>query len=464
MTSRGALPRLMNEIRRAFASGSAEDMKSRVARGAAGSFMLKVIAAGLSFITGVLLARLLGAEGVGIYAYATAWVTLLSGPSLMGLDKLVVREVAVFEKQRQWGSLKRMLSWSNMLVLGTSILIVCAAAAVGWFISAEEPIRLHAFWVALLLLPLGSVTRLRQSALRGLHKVTTGQAPEMLVQPAIVILCLVTFVYLGRTNMTAVHALWINIAATTTAFFFGTVVLYRSLPNEAKTAQPDPTNPAWIRSAVPLMLLTVLQILNTKLDILMLGSMVGTKETGIYSVANRGAGLITYVLVAVNAALGPAIASLNVSHDRQRLQRMITKSSRIVLLISLPACVGLIVFGGFFLRIFGQEFVSGRAALSILCLGQLFSAAMGSVNLLLIMTGHERDAVITLGGSTILNAALNLLLIPRWGIEGAAIASTASIVMRNAVAGFFAYRRLQIHSTALGPIGKSRSSCPPEAR
>jgi O-antigen/teichoic acid export membrane protein len=206
------------------------------------------------------------------------------------------------------------------------------------------------------------------------------------------------------------------------------------------------------------MFLAVLQILNAKLDILMLGSMVGTRETGIYSVATRGAGLITYVLVAVNAALGPAIASLNVSQDRQRLQSMITKSSRIVLLISLPACVGLIVFGGFFLRIFGQDFVSGRTALSILCLGQLFSAAMGSVNLLLIMTGHERDALVTLGGSTILNAALNLLLIPRWGIEGAAIASTAGVIMRNAVAALFAYRRLQIHSTALGAIDRSKSS------
>jgi O-antigen/teichoic acid export membrane protein len=282
--------------------------------------------------------------------------------------------------------------------------------------------------------------------------------PEMLVHPAIVIFCLVTVMYFGWTTMTALHALWINIAATITAFFFGAVVLYRSLPIEVKAAQPHPTNPAWIRSAVPLMFLAVLQILNAKLDILMLGSMVGTRETGIYSVATRGAGLITYVLVAVNAALGPAIASLNVSQDRQRLQSMITKSSRIVLLISLPACVGLIVFGGFFLRIFGQDFVSGRTALSILCLGQLFSAAMGSVNLLLIMTGHERDALVTLGGSTILNAALNLLLIPRWGIEGAAIASTAGVIMRNAVAALFAYRRLQIHSTALGAIGRSKSS------
>jgi len=264
--------------------------------------------------------------------------------------------------------------------------------------------------------------------------------------------------YFVRANVTALHALWTNIAATTTAFLFGAAVLYHSLPNEVKVAQPHPTNPAWIRSAVPLMLLAALQILNAKLDILMLGSMVGTKETGIYSVANRGASLITYVLVAVNAALGPAIASLNVSQDRQRLQHMITKSSRIVLLISLPACVGLVVFGGFFLRIFGQDFASGRVSLSILCLGQLFSAAMGSVTLLLIMTGHERDAVMTLGVSTILNAALNLLLIPRWGIEGAAIASTASVVMRNAIAAVFTYHRLQIHSTALGVIGRSKPS------
>ena len=450
--------RAISDLFHAVFRDTSGSMKARVAKGAAGSFALKIVAAGLSFIIGVLLARLLGAEGFGTYAYATAWVSLLSVPSVMGLDKLLVREVAVFEKLRQWGSIRRILSWSNMLVLGTSLMIAGAAAVAGWFISAEEPLRLHAFWVALLLLPVISATRLRQAALRGLHKVIIGQMPEMLVQPAILILLLVMVMYVMQSKITALHALWINIAATTLAFSFGAVVLYHALPNEAKAAQPYPRNPAWIRSAVPLMLLAALQILNAKLDILMLGSMVGTKETGIYSVASRGAGLITYVLVAVNASLGPSIASLNVSRDRQRLQRMITKSSRIVLLVSLPACVGLIVFGGFFLRIFGQDFASGRAALSILCLGQLFSAAMGSVTLLLIMTGYERDAVITLGGSTILNAALNLLLIPHWGIEGAAMANTASVVMRNAIAAVFTYRRLQIHCTALGPIGSSKST------
>lgn len=441
-----------------FASNSG-NLKNRIVKGAAGSFALKIGSAGLSFIVGVLLARLLGASGYGTYAYATAWVSLLSVPSVMGLDKLLVREIAVYEKLQQWGAIRRILSWSNFLALGASAAIACTASVTAWIIAGERVDTLfYSFWIAMLLLPVVSATRLRQSALRGLHRVIAGQLPEMLVQPVLLIIFLGAATFVAQKEMNAPLALWMNLGATIVSCIFGATILHRTLPGEARSAQPEPAHPEWIRSAVPLMLLSGLQILNTKVDILMLGTMVGTGETGIYSVANRGATLVTYILVAVNAALGPAVASLHASGDRQRLQRMVTKSSRIVLFFSLPVCMGLIAFGDIFLRLFGRDFVSGWTALSILSAGQLFSAMMGSVTLILVMTGHERDAVMTLGGSTLLNVLLNLLLIPRWGIEGAAYASTASTIMRNTVAAAFAYRRLGISSTALGPIGRDRAS------
>ena len=447
----------MSDLLRAVFTDSSGSLKARVAKGAAGSFALKIGSAGLSFIVGVLLARLLGASGYGTYAYATAWVSLLSVPATLGLDKLLVREIAVYEKQQQWPSIRRLLPWANLVAFSASVCIACTAAAAAWFITGGgTDIRSVTFWIAMLLIPLVALTRLRLAALKGLQKVIAGQVPEMLVQPAVLIACLAAAFVIMKEGLTAPQALWINISATTLAFLFGALLLYRALPPQVRIIAPGPIRPEWMRSALPLMLLAGLQVLNGKLDILMLGSMLGTEETGIYSVANRGASLVTYILVAVNTALGPAIASLYASGDRQQLQRMITKSSRVVLLFSLPFCIGLIAFGDFFLRIFGRDFASGWAALSILSAGQLFSAAMGSVTLLLVMTGYERDGVMILSASTVVNIFLNLLLIPRWGIEGAAVASTASVIMRNAVAAVLAFRRTGIYSTALGPLGRKR--------
>jgi len=91
-----------------------------------------------------------------------------------------------------------------------------------------------------------------------------------------------------------------------------------------------------------------------------------------------------------------------------------------------------------------------------LSVGQLINAATGSVGLLLIMTGYERDAAICVGISAVLNVVLNATLIPKWGLTGAAIATTSSMMVWNILLAIWVYRRLRIHSTALGEIGLSR--------
>ena len=75
---------------------------------------------------------------------------------------------------------------------------------------------------------------------------------------------------------------------------------------------------------------------------------------------------------------------------------------------------------------------------------------MGSVGVLLLMTGHEREAGIGMGVAVLLNSALNLLLIPAWGINGAAVASGLSIVCWNLILLVLVRKRLAIHPTILG--------------
>ena len=102
--------------------------------------------------------------------------------------------------------------------------------------------------------------------------------------------------------------------------------------------------------------------------------------------------------------------------------------------------------------LFGKEFTQGQYALTILCVGRLIHAAAGSVGLLLNMTGNERFTFISNVAGTGLNVVLNALLIPRWGVEGAALATTSTTILMNIMNTLWVRQKLGIHCTAFGKL------------
>ncbi len=428
-------------------------MKGSIARGASGTFGLKIVSTGLSFIIGLLLARLLGTTGYGAYAYAMTWVGLLAVPGALGLDRLLVREVAIYETKSEWCLMKGLLRWANQMVLIVSAGLALLAALIGCvFVSHQDSLMLVSFWVALVSLPLITLIRVRQAVLRGFNRAIAGQLPEMLIQP-ILFICFIgaAYVFFGR-GLTAPWILGINIVATGIAFIVGAMVLLKTLPTPIRETCPSYKIREWIQSALPLMLLTGIQIINARIDIIMLGAIKGPKEAGIYSVANRGAEFITFILLAVNTSLAPTVASLYAAGNMKKLQDVVTKSTRIILVFSLPTSLVLIIFGHWFLLLFGEAFTQGRTTLAILSVGQLANASMGSVGLLLVMTRHERNAAIGMGISAVLNIIMNAMLIPKWSMTGAATAAASSMIIWNILLAVLVYKTIGIHSTALGII------------
>ena len=154
--------------------------------------------------------------------------------------------------------------------------------------------------------------------------------------------------------------------------------------------------------------------------------------------------------MSVNIALAPNIAHLHADGNRAELQRIMTHSARLILAGALPIAGFFILWGKPFLSLFGPEFTKAYNVLVILSIGQLVNAATGPGGLLLVMTNREREAAWTIGLSVILHAVMNIALIPRWGIEGAAIAGSTSIIVANLGMTWFAWRRLGIYATVLG--------------
>jgi len=436
--------------------GARHSLRDYLIRGAGGSFALKLVANALSFTVSILLARLLGAVGYGTYAYAMALVHLLSVPAKLGLPTLIIRYIAAYQTRSVWSLMRGLLLQANQAVLLISWGLVLLAAVIGWALADRLPPEgLATFWLALVLLPLVALNALRTATLRGLGYVLLGQLPEALIKPGLFILLAGgSYLLVGAGRFSAVWAMGMQVAASAAAFLVGVVWLVKRLPQAVKEASPTYETRAWIKSVLPLLALGSLQAINHETSILMVGAMKGAEAAGVYQVATRGAEVVSFFLVAVNMALAPVVSSLYTTGELQRLQRIVTISARVILLGSLPVALSMIIFGRWILlTVFGLEFVSGATALAILSAAQIANAGTGPVGLLLVMTGHERDTASSVGIGAAVNVTLNVLLIPVWGIEGAAMATAISVVTWNILQAVWVYRRLGIDSTAAGSLG-----------
>ena len=321
------------------------------------------------------------------------------------------------------------------------------------FIEKIDYDNIATFWLALFLIPLISLNSAHQATLRGLHHVILGQLPESIIRPGLYIILLGISYISFYNQMTPFIAMAIQVMVSIIVFGFGVLWVFRYLPNQAKITKVSYDTPVWVRSAIPFLFLGSMQVINTSTDIVMLGLFRSSEEVGVYRVVTSGAQLVTFVLLAVNMALAPTIAKLYSIGDMQRLQRTITVSTHVILLVSLPIALVLIFFGQQLLYwLFGGEFELGASALAILCVGQLVNASMGSVGVILNMTGYERDSARGVAIGAGINIVLNLTFIPVWGIEGAACATAISMIVWNILLVIWVYKRLGIHSTVLGQL------------
>jgi len=427
-------------------------IKNPLAKATTGTAGLKIAFTASQFLISLMLARILGAGGYGVYVYAIAWLNLLTVFALFGADKLILREVSVYVKQAQWSELSGILCWGALFVLCISAGLGGMAALVAWGSSSDgNHMLVTAVSIAMLALPLTALGRLRQAAMQGLDHVVIGQIPENLIHP-VIFMCLIVVLWamFGSGLMNAVDILKVYIIALSVTFLIGAIQFAKKIPGPVSEVNPIYHFGEWFRSAMPMMLVSGMSIINARIDTILLGAIKGATAAGIYVVAARGAELIVFVLVAVNIAVAPTFAALYAANEMRRLQKVVSNSTRIMLLAAIPVAAGLILFGSWFLWIFGSEFMAGKNALTILSIGQVFNVAMGLSGILLIMSRHTKQAAFGVGVSMALNVVFNLILIPVWGVSGAAIATVISIVASNILLAILVYKKIGINTTVIG--------------
>lgn len=434
--------------------GGQGSLRRHLTQAAAGSAALALSSKLLMLVSSIVLARWMGVEGYGVYATAMALVLLLTVPTGLGLPVLVIRLLASYRVHQQWGLMRGLLVRGNQAVLGASLVMALAAAAAIW--ALEDRLGLAhtaAYVLALALIPLTVLGAMRSAALRGLHHVILGQLPENLVMPAL-FLALVAGWWLvmgGSAALSPELAILARLLATAAAFGVGAALLLRRIPAAVHRAAPEYQPRTWGRAALPLLFIAGINIVNAQTDILMLAALRGSASAGVYQAAVRGAELVAFSLVIVNMAIQPSLARLHAAGDKARLQRLATWGARGATAAALPLAAVMIFWGKpIMAAVFGADFARGAIALAILSAAQLINAFTGPANSLLDMTGHQDDTLKAMAAGVFTNVALNALLIPRWDIAGAAVATGASLILWNLLLVILVRHRLGLDATAIG--------------
>jgi len=437
-----------------------QSLRKRLTRDSVVVFGIGVFSTGISFVTSIVLARSLGAQGYGVYAYAFTLVAVMQILANLGLPNLLVRCISAYRMKGEWGLMAGLLRRSLQAVLISTSLLIALGTAAAWLLGQRVSSEgLRTFSVALLMLPFLALTSLRSSVLRALFHAIPGQVPEAVAKPLLFLGLIAGAVLVtGGAELSPVAAMIMQLIATIISFAIGAWLLKSRLPGELWTMTPSYAMAEWRQSAFPLILTSGITVINTYTDILMLGAMKDSTSVGIYQVVARGATMLTFFIYAVNTVVAPVASGLYTKGETERLQRIVTLSTRIVLAMTCPIALLLATYPREILRsLFGAQFSAGAEGLAILSVCQMISVSMGSVWDLLIMTGHEKDVAKASAISASLNVALNAVLIPHLGINGAALATGMSTVLFSLMLAVAVYRRTGLYTTAIAGVKAARA-------
>jgi O-antigen/teichoic acid export membrane protein len=417
-----------------------------VAQGAGLALCGRVVGNVLRYGSHLLIARLLGVEAFGVFVLGVAvyqWMEMCAG---LGLPQGVVRYVSIYQRGQDHQRLKGVLRDVWRLTLGVGIglglllYLTAPLLAQGIF---SEPRLTDVLRIFALGLPFGAAGLVVAMATTGFQTTRYLVYIREFFQPLAYIAWLIVF-YLVGFGLSGVAGAW-SLAGVLT--FLLSLHFLREVFPAMRERSVRPLSQRWplLRFSLPLWLAGMSGFTLMWADTFMLGYFRAASEVGLYRAAAQTALLLTIALTALNTIFSPKIAALYHGGEIEKLARLFKTTARWSFSLTLPGFILLMAAGEEVLSLFGPEFSGAWIPLVILAGAQLINAATGSVGFLLSMTGKSYHYLV---GELVLmgvNILLNALLIPRWGLLGAALATGASIAGVNLLRLLQVYRLLRFH-------------------
>ena len=411
-------------------------------KGSGISFVIRFGGLTVGYFLTLLIANLFGAKGLGDYVLAITILRLFTLLAKLGLDTTSIRFIASYASQDKWTSIfkfrKQVISIISISSIAASLLMYCLAVPIADLINAKyEYIQLNAFFV----LPM-TFFMLHYQSLRGLKRIAEFSFFFRIAQSLFSVISIIILYQFFTTSDVPVYAYLISVLIVSLLSFISFRYWLNIRSKGKESAEQEIMNYSTLfKISIPLMFAQSVQFIMAWTDKLMLGAIdtpnvingitANIEEVGVYYTAFKLSMFASVSLMAINSIASPKFAEMFAKNDIEGLKKVIHQSTKLIFWSSAPLVIIFFIFPEFFLGLFGEEFKIGVTAFIFLSCGRLISSFSGSVGNILQMTGNQNVYAKILLFGAILNALLNLILIPEYGINGAAISSMSSLIVWN---------------------------------
>jgi O-antigen/teichoic acid export membrane protein len=424
--------------------------RSLAQRTAGAAFLIRVASAGLLYLTQVLLARWMGGFEFGIYVYVWTWVLLIGTMVDFGLAIAAQRFIPQYLEHKALDLLRGFHAGTTWLVTG----IATAVAALGALgVLLIEPWRdrylVIPLYLACVAVPLFGMGNMLDGIARTYNWVNLALVPPYIGRPLTMIAVMAAAHFAGLPA-DAVTAMIAAVVSTWANAIIQLVLIDRRFRHKVGPGRKAYALRTWLATALPIFLVGSFYLLLTYVDILVLQQFRPPEEVAVYYAAVKTLALVAFVNFSVAAAATHKFTEYHVAGDRERLASFLADAIKWTFWPSLAATALILALGKPFLWLFGPKFVDGYVVMFILAVGLLSRAAVGPVERLLNMLGEQRACAFVYAGAFALNLILCLVLIPRFGATGAAVATSCAVLAESILLFFVTRQRLGLHVFVFG--------------
>ena len=384
--------------------GSSE---ASVTRRLAGTiFIIRVFSAALAYFSQILLARWMGGSDYGVYVYVWTWVLLLGSMMDFGISASAQKIIPEYRTSGEHALLRGFLSGSRWITFAVSSIVSLLLAGVvkglSPWIDANAIVPLY---IGCLTLPAFVVANTQDGIARSHDWMRLGLMPQFIVRQSLIIGLTAGAFVLGF-NLGATAAMLASAAAVWIAMIGQMIVLNRRLGGHIEPGPKAYDFRGWLAVSLPILLVESFYLLLSYTDVLVLQQFRSSEEVGVYFAVVKTLALVSFIHYAMSATTAHRFAEYHALGDKARLSAYVAHAIQWTFWPSLAATILLLALGKPLLWLFGPQFVVGYDIMFIAAIGLVVRSAIGPVERLLNMLGHQHICALAYALAFVMNLVL----------------------------------------------------------
>ena len=446
----GLIARLRSLVR-SLVGGTGE---ASVTRRLAGTiFIIRLVSAALAYFSQILLARWMGGSDYGVYVYVWTWVLLLGSMMDFGISASAQKIIPEYRTRGEHALLRGFLTGSRWMTFAvSSVGSLLLAGLVKTLSPWIEPNSIVPLYIGCMILPAFVVANTQDGIARSHDWMRLGLMPQFIVRQTLLIGFTAGAFALGF-QLGAVVAMLASAAAVWLAMIGQMIVLNRRLAGHIEPGAKAYDFRGWLAVSLPILLVESFYLLLSYTDVLVLQQFRPSEEVGIYFAVVKTLALVSFIHYAMAATTAHRFAEYHALGDKDRLSAYVAHAIQLTFWPSLAATIALLAMGKPLLWLFGPHFVIGYDIMFIAAIGLVVRSAIGPVERLLNMLGHQHICALAYASAFVMNVVLCVALVPRFGGHGAAAATSISLAFETVLLFWIVRQRLGLHVLAFGKSG-----------